>query len=321
MSEAIQVQPSASASADEAGKPCASIGRSPSHEIDSLLGWDVDIGQLPELRERLRRRPEYGAAAQRLASDLLSESASDPVLSSMLRDAGRTVAALTAIGLHTSGGVTLTRFKSSMAGFGLVSPGRVRAFLSLMLHLGYLERDTADAGRLVTYRATPQFLESYTRHEVTLLEAVRMVEPAVDFVRRNLADPVVLHALVTEQVKAFSTGSPQAAEFATWYRVFMHPLGGRQILHSLVAEAKSFPPAESIRFSAAAAARRFKVSRIHVTRIMKEAAREGFVELAPGDLQFTAAGQQALDWLYANRLCVQLISVARTLKAVPRLLD
>ncbi|MBW8815056.1 MAG: hypothetical protein JF588_16680 [Caulobacterales bacterium] len=289
-------------------------------EIESLYEWDVDVARLAQMRDRLRRRPEYPAAARRLASALLRDADEDAALGGLLRDAGRTVAGLSAAYLSASGGVTLARLKTFIAGFGLVSPGRARALLSYMRYLGYLELDPASgAARRKSYRLTPQFRASYAQHEASLLEAAAVVEPAAGIVLRNLAAPGVLDALVVEQGDAFVAGSSQASAFDDFYRIFMHRLAGIQILHGLVAKAPGFPPAAPIPFSVSETARRFHVSRIHVSRIIKDAGLHGFVELEPGTLRFTQAGREALDWLYASRLCVHLACAARTLKANPQL--
>jgi hypothetical protein len=53
--------------------------------------------------------------------------------------------------------------------------------------------------------------------------------------------------------------------------------------------------------------------------MMRAAERHHFVELTSDGLRFTEAGRQALDWLYASRLCVHLACTARTLKAHPEI--
>jgi DNA-binding IclR family transcriptional regulator len=286
-------------------------------ELDRLYAWDVDAGGLADLREKLRQRADYPAAAKRLAANMLQDAAGDPALGDMLRDAGRTVAALSAAYLHASGGLTLNRLKAFIAGFGLVSPGRARALLHLMLHLGYVRPDPDT--RPQAYSLTPRFLASYARHEASLLDAAALVEPAVRLVQHNLGSPAVMNALVAEQGAAFVAGSGQTRGHEDWYRTFMHRLAGIQMLHGLVADAESFPPTGRIAFSSRETARRFQVSRVHVGRMLRAAVRHGFLELEPGAVQFTDAGRQALDWLYSSRLCVHLASAARTLKAHPEL--
>jgi len=288
-------------------------------ELDRLYAWDVDAGGLTDMRERLRQRAEYPAAARRLAANMLLDAAGDPALGDMLRDAGRTVAALSAVYLNASGGLTLPRLKAFIAGFGLVSPGRARALLELMLHLGYVRPDPRSRPR--SYSLTPRFLASYARHEASLLDAAALVEPAVRLVQQNLATAAVMNDLACEQGAAFVAGSRQTHGHEAWYRTFMHRLAGIQLLHGLVAGADSFPPTGRIAFSARETAQRFQVSRVHVGRMLQAAVGHGFMEAEPGSVRFTEAGRQALDWLYASRLCVHLACAARTLKAHPELAE
>ncbi|HZZ33064.1 MAG TPA: hypothetical protein VFE10_13840 [Phenylobacterium sp.] len=217
--------------------------------------------------------------------------------------------------------MTLPRLKAFIASFGLVSPGRARALLSYMHHLGSLELDPAHAAkRPASFSLTGKFLASYRRHEASLLDAIRVVEPTVELLLSNLATSGVMDSLVIEQGDAFVVGNRQTATFAAWYRVFLHPLAGIQILHDLVARAKTFPPTGNLPFSPAETSRRFKVSRVHVARLMNEAEREGFVIVETGSLQFTDAGRDAIEWQYASRLCLHLGCAARTLKANPQVL-
>jgi hypothetical protein len=289
--------------------------------VASLCEWDLDVGALPAMRERLRRRPEYPAAARRQAAIILRNAADDPLIDGLLKDAGRTVGTLGVAYLHVTDGVTLARLRTFMSAFGLVSPGHARALLSHMRHLGCIVPDPDPAGgRAAAYRLTPEFLAAYTRRQARLLEAVEVVEPAAGLVRRNLEAPGVLATLIGEQAKTFARSSGQAREFQAWYETFLHRLAGIQVLHFLVAEFDAFPPTGDVAFSVAATARRFKVSRTHIGRMMDDARRCGFIELEGGRLAFTAAGREALDWYCASRLCVLLACVARTLKAHPQLL-
>jgi hypothetical protein len=287
-------------------------------EIESLFRWDADASQLSVMREKLRQHPRFSEAAQKLAANLLRDADEYPALNAMLRDAGHNVAALSAVYIHASGPVTLSRLRTFIGGFGLVSPGRARALLGYMRHLRCLEPASAE-GRRVSYTLTSEFLASYTRHEASLLHALCIIEPAVDNLLRNLTAPGVMDSLVVEQGDAFVAGNRETASFTRWYRVFLHPLGGIQLLHTLVAGARTFPPTDKIAFSQAELSHRLNVSRIHVARLIGEAETEGFVVSEPGWLEFTAEGREALAWQYASRLCLHLACAARVLKKIPSL--
>ncbi|MBS0360691.1 MAG: hypothetical protein JSR98_04880 [Proteobacteria bacterium] len=248
---------------------------------------------------------------------MIADAERDPALADLLRDAGRTVTGLSAAHLGLTGSVTLARLKTLMAGFGLTSPGRVRALLSHMLHLRYVEPDPAAAGsRSAQYRLTARFLASYLEHERSLVAAAAVVEPAAGLVLDHLDRPEVLATLVAEQTQSFILGSRQPNPHEDWYAVFMHRHAGIQILHALMAASPDFPPTEDFPFQVAAMARRFKVSRMHVARMLNDAEEGGFLTSEAGGLRFTASGCEALHWIYAGRLCVHLRAIARTTAAL-----
>jgi hypothetical protein len=281
--------------------------------LQSLSVWDFEPQTLPQMRDRLRQHPDYPATVKRLAQNMIADAARDPALAHLLRDAGRTVTGLSAAHLGLTGGVTLTRLKTLMAEFGLTSPGRVRSLLSHMLHLAYVEPDPATAGaRPAKYRLTARFLAAYAEHERSLVDAVTVAAPAARAVLDDLHRREVLATLVAEQTQSFILTSRLPNPIRDWFAIFMHRHAGIQILHALIGEAPSFPPTEVLPVQTADMARRFKVSRVHVARMLRDAAQAGFLTLQPGGLQFTEAGREALHWIYAGRLCVHLRSVART---------
>ncbi len=287
--------------------------------MDRLSTWNTNVAELPQAREQVKRHPRYSDAVQRLASNLLKEAEEDPSIESMLRDAGHNVAALCALYLDVSGEVTLARLKGLIAGFGLVSPGRARSLFGLMQHLGYLELASARTARPARYRVTASFLASYQRHTASVLDAISLIEPMIDAVLLNIADRNVFDAVIIEQGNAFIAGSGNPHPYNALYQAILHRRGGIQILHDLVARAPRFPPTEEIAFSSLRTAQQFKVSRIHVDRMMREAETRGLLTAHRGTISFTSLGREALDWLYASRLCLNLGCIARVIESHPDL--
>ena len=285
-------------------------------ESTSLADWDVGPEQLGRMREKLRRHPQFAAAAQRLAANLLRDAAEDASLDAMLRDAGHNVAALSAIYLHATGEVSLPRLKGFISGFGLVSAGRARTLLSYMLHLHFLDAEPASrSSRGARYRVTDRFRNSYARHEGSVLDAVTVIEPAVMVLRDSLDQPGVLERLVIEQGNAFIANTPNARPYASFFLTVLHRLAGIQILHSVVETAPAFPPSGDIEFSIPRVAQRFNVSRVHVGRLLEAAQAAGFVSRFGRSLRFTEVGLDAVEWYYSSRLCINLACAARMLKA------
>src|SRR5262245_44869457 len=80
--------------------------------------------------------PRFPGAARRLAANLLAASEQDERLGAVFKDAGRYLTALCAAFLDASGGLTQAALKQICGASGYVSPGRARALLGFLAHLG-----------------------------------------------------------------------------------------------------------------------------------------------------------------------------------------
>src|SRR4051812_46615382 len=100
-----------------------------------LAWWEAaDLDPMAALAV-LMAHPALGRAVKVLARNMLNVAARDRVLDSLFKDAGRYVAAMWALYLHDTGGLTLARLKEVCARSGLLSPGRARALLLFLEHL------------------------------------------------------------------------------------------------------------------------------------------------------------------------------------------
>jgi DNA-binding GntR family transcriptional regulator len=88
----------------------------------------------------------------------------------------------------------------------------------------------------------------------------------------------------------------------------------------MIVAAPVFPPAEPIKLSLAATARRYGVSRNHVRRMFAEAEQRGMLTLdKDGTVVFLDAGRRGLEFHYAFQLVRLLIAAAKTLKERPEI--
>ncbi len=294
-------------------------------DLAALLQWDTGATITPESYARLRAHPRYGEAVRRFAANMLAAGDADRTLDGILKDAGRNVGALCASYLHVTGGLTLPRLKEMCAGFGLVSAGRARALLFYMQYLGYVERSTRRRrGGPAAYPATQRFLDTWRNHQRAVLEAIEVLEPSVALVLDRFDQPGVFEAYTAELGAGFLQSVPQTDVNMAYFRIFMHRNAGIQIVHSLLVDSGegAFPPMEPIPVSQSALARRFGVSRAHISRLLEAAAAAKLVRLEPaGSVQFEAEGRAQLDFVFATQMIRFLITVARTLKARPLILE
>jgi len=293
-------------------------GRVSGEHIRRLMRWDTGAAISRESYGRLRADPRYGRTVRTFARNMLVAGDADRFLDGILKDAGRNVAALCAAHLHFTGGLTLPRLKALCASFGLVSPGRARALLLYLRYLGYVERSTAHKkGAPALYVATPRFLDTWREHQRAVLNAVQILEPAVGLLIDRFDEPGVFETFTKKICEAFLDAARQTDVDAPYFRVFMHRNAGIQIVHALIsADADDvFPPARPIAFSLSAAARRFRVSRIHVRRLIDAAEREGLLHLSnSGTIVLQDAGRRAIDDIFSTQVIRFLMVAARTLK-------
>ncbi len=279
------------------------------------MRWDTGAEIAPENYARLRADPRYPEAVRSFASNMLAAGDADRLLDGILKDAGRNVAALCAIHVHLSGGLTRPRLKTLCASFGLVSPGRARALLLYLRYLGYVEPSAGDRrGAPAVYVPTARFHQTWRNHLLAVLASVRVLEPAVDLLLERFDAPGVFETFAKMLCEVFLGGSLAGDVDTPYYRVFMHRNAGIQIVHALLSANPEdvFPPVRPIAISLSATARRFKVSRIHVRRLLDAAQREGLLRLGgDGTVAFEPAGRQAVDYVFSAQIICFLIAAGR----------
>lgn len=290
----------------------------PGEYITRLMRWDTGSAITAASYTRLRADPRYPKAVRTFASNMLVAGDTDRLLDGILKDAGRNIAALCAVHLHFSGGLTLPRLKTLCTSFGLVSPGRARALLLYLRYLGFVERATTHKkGAPALYVPTTRFLDTWREHQRVILNAVQVLEPAVGLLLDRFDEPGVFETFTRKLCEAFLDAANQTNLDAPYFCVFMHRNAGIQIMHALIAAdaGDTFPPSRPIPFSLSATARRFRVSRIHVRRLIDAAEQEDLLHLSDdGLVVFPHAGRKAVDDVFATQMIRFLMVAARTLK-------
>lgn len=287
-----------------------------------LSAWAAPGATAEDRYSRLRASPRYAAAARAFARAMLEQAAADHALDSILKDAGRNVAAKCLAYLHVTGGLTLPRLKALCVETGLVSPGRARALLIYLQYLGYVTAAPRKEAKAPTrYDPTARFLATWHRHMRATLESAAVVEPAVSKVLAGFDEQAVFECYVRCISEGYLEGLKNVDTEDPFFRIFMHRYAGTQIVHGLIfAGQDDFPPRDPIAFHRVEMARRFSVSRLHVRRMMDGAQREGLIRFADdGALVFTPSGRAAVDHIYATQLIVFLVAAARTLGSCPGL--
>ncbi len=291
----------------------------PGEYITRLMWWDTGVEISAENFARLRADPRYAKAVRTFAGNMLAAGDADRLLDGVLKDAGRNVAALCALYLHFTGGLTLPRLKSLCASFGFISAGRARALLLYLRYLGFVERATTHKkGAPALYVPTQRFLDTWRDHQRATLSAVQILEPSVGLLLDRFDEPGMFESFSKKLCEAFLDTAHKTDVNAPYFRVFLHRNAGIQIVHALISEGAgdTFPPVRPIPFSLSATARRFRVSRIHVRRLVDAAEHEGLLRYSDeGTVTLEPAGRRTIDYVFATQMIRFLTVAARTMKA------
>ena len=284
---------------------------------DNLQRWDVGDGISKSLVARVQSHPHFAAAVVALAQNMLALSDADKTLDGIFKDAGRYVAAMWAMYLHASGGLTVPRLKQICASSGLVSPGRARALLLYMRYLGYVVAlPRQRRGDIARYTPTENFIVSWREQMKAALLAAEHLEPAVGAILDRLSEAAVLECVSRIQSEGLLAWAKEGDHQDPFVRVFMHPHAGNQIVWTLLVSSPgaTFPPQGPLAFSIGTAAKRFGVSRTHIRRMIDAAVREDLISYGEdGTIEFKAKARETLSRHYATQLLQLLITAARTL--------
>jgi len=284
-----------------------------------LMRWGGGHPLAEDAYSRVLADPNFGRAARALVGGMAELSDADRALDGVFKDAGRYVAALWAMYLHATDGITLPRLKAVCAASRLLSPGRARAMLIYLQHLGYLAPDPVAAVRPpVRYHPTPAFLDAWRLHLRAALDAAAVLEPGAARVSEALAQPGVLEVFCAHHARGLLESVRAADQSAHYMAVFMHRHAGNQIAQTLILDdhGGDFPSTRPVAVNAGALARRFGVSRIHVRRLFEAAEREGVLVVSPDGVCFSEDARRFVRFNYASQFVQLLTAAAATLAAV-----
>ena len=284
-----------------------------------LQAWAFD-GPVPDaLCARLLADPAFAPAARTLAERMLALAEGDPRVQGVFKDAGRYVAALLAMHLHLQGGLTLPGLKALCAQSGFISPGRARALLLFLRFLRYVEPAARPGGRQAQrYEPTKSFLAAWRAQSRAALEAAAVVAPAVGDLARELDRPQVFAAFARAHAALLFANSVLIDQEAPFSRTLLHRDAGSHLIWILVAgEGAEVPSRVPAVVPAAAAARRFGVSRIHVRRLLDAAVEAGVLSRdADGAVAFSEASRGPVRLFMAQQLVSILSAAAAALAAL-----
>ncbi len=287
-------------------------------DLDDLIAWDCDTLVSPPEYQRVFDHPRRYAAMRAIVRSTLKAASADKTLMGIFKDGGRYACAMWAIQLHVSGGLTLQSLKDLCAASGLLSPGRARAVLLYMRYLGYVEPARTPTGASQTFAPTVRCYASWTTHMRFALEAAAEIEPQVQAVIDHIDDPDVFAAVVRTQGESLFQGVKVYSLDRPHFRVFINRHAGTLVMADLLdsADDGEFPPRTVTASSQREFSKRYGVSRVHISRMMKHAEREGILVLDGGQIRLADSFRAEIERDYCNQVRHLLLSAARAARVL-----
>jgi DNA-binding MarR family transcriptional regulator len=234
----------------------------------------------------LQAHPQFRAAATASAQASIDAYHGGRLMNWIMSDRARSLLAYLAYYLElaaegSGSGLTPTRLKQACADLGLCSPGRAAAMLALMRAAGYMALVTDPADKRVRRLVATDKLKNMLHSRLApQLAAGAIVAPELRGVADLLGHDAFERALMRWFGDRFVEGHRMLVH-AQDLSLFAEHNAGVVILFYLLlsgAPGDAFPPRGPVPTSVAGLARRFKVSRTHVLRLLRAAERDGHIK-------------------------------------------
>jgi hypothetical protein len=289
--------------------------------IARLASWDIGEDGPEKIYIRVISHPLFPEAARMLSANMLANASNNQAFDGVHKDAGRFLAGCWAVYLHSTGGLTLPRLKAICIQSGMMSAGRARAMLQYLRFLHYIEPLPPEIrGARARYAPTASLLDAWRAVLRDGLEAAGIIEPAVALVVARLHEPDVLETYMTQLGGGFLQ-AVMIQEDRPFIRVFVNPHAGMQLVDCLLLagdQGDVFPPSRPVAISVSATARRLRVSRAHIRRLLEAAEKEGLLRRgADRTVTFDESLRAEIRNALALRLVGFLVCAAKSYAILP----
>jgi hypothetical protein len=246
----------------------------------------------PERVAALRTHPRFGEAMRISAAGIVSMYRGGRLSKWLMDDRGQLLFSYYALYLHFTAdpadptvGLTPTRMKAVCRELGICGEGRAAAMLWLLRLAGYVVPDSATSDRrrrrwLPTPRLIDLLKERWRLHFAAMVPLFADGERML----RALDDPAFIRAFAIALAGRFRAGFRFSDDTAL-LRLTEHN-AGMMLLGSLIAGGApddTVPPIRPVPVSISALARRFGVSRVHIIKLLDDAAADDLITRSQGE--------------------------------------
>ena len=289
-------------------------------ETETLAAWIKQRGGIDAVLASLLSSPRLPEAVRVFTTRMQDLTDTDAAFDAILKDIGRYIIAMCVIYLHTRGGVTLPRLKAMLAVRSYLSPGRARALLHFLCHLGCLIEVRPPTRRdPVRYVPTDRFLTAWRNHMRATLTASRIIEPSVGRVLDRLDEPDVFTTFCRNHIEFGFGEMRESHQELAFTRLFMHRFAGSQIFGHLLSiqGAGDALLSDAKPISVADLAERHKVSSVHVRRLLDAAVGEGLLRYDDTNgIVLEDAGRATARFVYGVQIFVFIAAAEKTAREI-----
>jgi DNA-binding MarR family transcriptional regulator len=229
----------------------------------------------------VRAHPRFAEAMRLSVQNALTLYETNPIVRATTNDTGRALAAVIALYLHATGGLTAGRLQTLCEEAGIASPGRVTAILWRLRLLGYIAASPVQADRRVRlYEPTPLMHDAFRTRLQGELAALALLEAMAADALARFGDPAFFNAFIAKMGEGLLAAGKRHQPEKSKLDLFSERTAGLPILYTLLlggAAADTFPPHGPIPIVIAELSRHFSVSRTHVLRLLRAAEEVGLI--------------------------------------------
>ena len=262
----------------------------PDHALRGGPRWDAWTSIDAQAVARLRQHPRFAEALRAFAAAVVEFYRGNLLVNMISNDRGRVILAMLTLDLHYTGrpddpasGLTATQLQSLFVETGLGSAGRAKALITLMRWGGYIEPAPASSDRRIrTLQPTEQMFAMHRDRWRRVLGAAGLVLPDAAEGCARVDEPGFLRAFAIAQGSEF-LGGFRPLDHGPALQLLSDRNAGFPIMFSIMLAAPpqdGMPPTGPTPVSASALAKRFHVSRSHVTTSLRDAQAAGLLERA-----------------------------------------
>jgi hypothetical protein len=243
---------------------------------------------IADRRAAMAAHPQFVAAMRRSAANKTDLFFRQPQIHRFAIDKGSSLLNVFVTCLHYSDeGLTLAALKSLCADSKLCSPGRVVAFVAAMRKRGDIRpADPASRNRTRKLVLGPDFLAFQQERLRAEISATSLLSPLGDEGLKAFADERFFASymrVVLGLVFAYRTtlANTPVVEF------FYERHGGMLLLHDVIGASENTLESLPVAISVSAMSKRFRISRAHILKLLRDAHSEGLVTWHAGRRELT----------------------------------